>query len=400
MRGGGLRALAAAALCLAVAPLSAAGQDGGDAPAAGDRGSETEVGGGIYLYHYAPVELEGVDDRTEVYAAYATVEHESGPWTFHAEGRWRDTKLREFYPSTTWVQEGWAALRVPLPRPGGGPASGAEGGGGSPSPRARPTLTVRAGKIYTRLGRFWDGSFFGNIHYFDGLKLDPDFGAEAVLEVPAGPAEVELRGQYLLNDDRVNGALAGRDLEGSDAGDEAGSPLGAAHVEVPLVGPAPGSPEGAPDRVRLRAGVSGFLERGSVAPEADGGGAADVELSHVALDAGVVAWGHEAYVEYTDRGSDGVPASAAAGPAGSAAEYWLAGLQLHFPPVHLRYNYSRAEYASAGFEERIHQPGVTVDLRQWLHALVEYDDWVRSPAAGGQGERLDRSVNLVLLVDL
>lgn len=369
---------------LAALPAAAAAQEGG--------GPGTDVGGGVYLYHYAPVDLEGVDDRTEIYAAFLTVDHTSGPWSFHAEGRWRDTKLREFYPSTAWIQEAWAAVRLPLAGAGGGGRAG--GSPGEPaSPGPRPELTLRAGKIYTRLGRFWDGSFFGNLHYFDGLKLDPDFGAEAVLDLPVGPGALEVRGQYLSDGDRINGALEGRDLEGLEAGGEEGGPLGAVHLEVPLLGPGAGGAEGEGDRVRLRVGASGFLERGRV----DGG---EAELGHVALDAGLTAWGHEVYAEYTDRGADGVPASAAAGPAGSAAQYWLVGARLHFAPLHLRYNYSRAEYAGAGFDERIHQPGVTLDLRDWLHAILEYDGWVRSAGASGGTTRLDRSLNLVLLADL
>lgn len=390
----GRRALLAA-LALLLAPAAAAAQGEGDA--------HTEVGGGVYLFHYAPLDLEGVDDRTEIYAAFVEVDHETGPWSFHAEGRWRDTKLREFYPSTTWIQEAWAALRLPLVGSGAG---GRGGRRGRPASEASPaSLTLRAGKIYTRLGRFWDGSFFGNLHYFDGLKLDPDFGAEAVLEVPAGRATVEARGQWLLNDDRINGALPGRDLEGIDGGSEAGSPVAGLHVSVPLLGPGRGGAargREAADRIALRAGVSGMLERGTVGagtgPGA-GGAVRDVELEHLSADVGITAWGHEAYVEYTERTPDGVPASTAAGTAGSAADYWLAGVQLHLPPLHLRYNYSRGEYGTAGFTERIHQPGVTVDLTRWLHAIVEYDDWVRA-SPGDEDLRLDRSLSLVLLGEL
>lgn len=271
----------------------------------------TRVGGGVYLYHYAPVDLVGADDHTEIYAAFVDVDHRAGPWTFHAEARWRDTKLREFYHSTIWIQEGWAAYRTPL--------------------ESSADLSVRAGKLYTRLGRFWDGSFFGNLHYFDGLKLDPDSGVGAV-----------------------------------------------------------------------RAGLSGMVERGSVGVDGRGGPdqtPADVRLEHLAADAQITAWGHTAYVEYTDRTAEGATASPAAGPAGSDADYWLAGVQLHFGAVHFRYNYSRADYGDAGFHERIHQPGLTVDLRSWLHAIVEYDDWVRE-AGPSEPVRMDRSLNFVILSDI
>lgn len=372
----GWRLLPAALMLLAVAPAAAA-QEG-----TLTEGTTTRVGGGIYLYHYAPVDLAGADDHTEIYAAFVDVDHRTGPWTFHAEARWRDTKLREFYPSTIWIQEGWAAYRTPL--------------------ESSADLSVRAGKLYTRLGRFWDGSFFGNLHYFDGLKLDPDFGVETVLDVPAGAARVEARAQYLLNDDRINGALEGRDLEGVSSGDESGSPVGSIHVAVPILGAPDGASGEAAHRLTVRAGLSGMVERGSVG--VDGGGGpdqtpADVRLEHLAADAQVTAWGHTAYVEYTDRTAEGATASTAAGPAGSDADYWLAGVQLHVGPFHFRYNYSRADYGDAGFHERIHQPGMTVDLRSWLHAIVEYDDWVRE-AGPSEPVRMDRSLNFVILSDI
>lgn len=368
------RVLAAALALLWLAPPAVAQQ------ADGDDGSATSVGGGVYLYHYAPLDLPGVEHETEIYAAFVNVDHRSGPWSFHGEARWRDTKLRDFYPSTIWIQEAWAAYRPPL--------------------EVGPELTLRAGKVYTRLGRFWDGSFFGNLHYFDGLKLDPEFGVEAALDVPAGDALVEVRAQYLLNDDRVNGALVGRDLEGITSGNEAGSAVGGLHVTVPLLGPPRGAGGDAGDRLRVRAGVSGMIERGRVGVDAGDPDRplSDVTLDHVAADVEVSAWGHEAYVEYTGRRADGVPPTTAAGPAGSEADYWLAGVQLHFGALHLRYNYSRADYRTAGFHERIHQPGITVDLSSWLHGIVEYDDWSRS-SGPGEVVRLDRSLNLVILAE-
>lgn len=74
---------------------------------------DTRFGGGLYLYTYRPVDLPGVDGKSEIYALYGDVSHREGPWEFRLQARWRETKLRPFYPSTTWVQEAWAALSVP-----------------------------------------------------------------------------------------------------------------------------------------------------------------------------------------------------------------------------------------------------------------------------------------------
>ena len=36
--------------------------------------------------------------------------------------------------------------------------------------------TLKAGQVWKRFGLDWDGVFFGNTAYFDGFKLDPDYG--------------------------------------------------------------------------------------------------------------------------------------------------------------------------------------------------------------------------------
>ena len=64
-------------------------------------------------------------------------------------------------------------------------------------------VTLQAGKIYSRLGLFWDNSFYGNIQAFDGLKVDPDYGlaVEGSLGERAGLA---FAAQYFLVDGRTN----------------------------------------------------------------------------------------------------------------------------------------------------------------------------------------------------
>lgn len=366
-------------------------------PSAPPDSARTEFGGGVYLFRYQPLDLPEVDGRTEVYALYLQVDHADGPWAFRVQGRWRDTKLRSFYPSNVWIQEAWVSYTL---SPGGGAdGSGTGSSAGGPAGSRPAEVTLRAGKLYTRLGRFWDSSFFGNVHYFDGLKLDPDFGAEAAARVPAGRATLELRGQFLTNGDRVNGAFAGRDLEGIEGFREEGSFAGGARLTAPVAdGTGAGS---APAAVSV--GVSGLLER----IESTDGRRPPVRasLDHVAVDAEVEVRGHRLYAEWSRRAADGVPADRRAGPAGSDADYWLLGAQVGLGRVHLRYNYSRGSYDDAGTAERIHQPGITVDLAPGIHALVEYDDWTRGATAGRsdgrppgtEPARIDRSLDLVLL---
>lgn len=401
-------------LLSALLPCDVRGQDetGGAVP-----GSDgLELSGGIYLYHYAPVDLEGAEAETEVYALYLDLDRSWEAFDLHVQGRWRDTRLRDFFPSNVWIQEAWVAWRPDLGR------GESREGNGEPKgdrPRGRgdeavPDLeaTVRAGKLYQRLGRFWDGSFFGNVHYFDGLKLDPELGVEGEAAVPWGDegARLTLHGQVLVDSDRVNGALPGRDLEGEAGAAERGASLGG-RIALPA-----GRIAGRP--LRLTAGISGLFESVELESISSEGEASSsprtTRLDHLAVET-EVAWGPVvSYGEWIRRSvEDGGAASGEI--AGSRADYGLVGLQVDLGPMSLRYNYSSAAYEDAGFTDHIHQPGLTLALGPGVSVLLEYDDWRRArddaPAdgaptpdgdasTGGRSTRVDRSLNAVLLLTL
>lgn len=348
----GSRALAALLLAAATLPAPALAQ--------GPDGGEASVGGGVYLFHHHPVEPEGADPKTEVYAAFLDAGWERGPWRAVLQVRARDTKLRDFFPGTVWLQEAWAAWDAVPPR-----------------------LTLRAGKMYLRLGRFWDGSFFGNVHYFDGLKLNPQFAVEASGRARAGPVGLGWTVQYILDSDRISGAIPGRDFETlDDFRDRHGVAIRATA----------GLPRG------ITVGASYFLrgvEEEAALDGEDGAVDAHHEIPHVAADAGWRWRGLTTYVEWSTRGDGDLPARLRGGVPGSEATWWLVGARYDRGRVHLRYNYSRVDYDDAGREDTIHQPGITVDLAPGLHALAEVDLWESS--AGGGGFTTDRSLNLVLL---
>ena len=45
----------------------------------------------------------------------------------------------------------------------------------------------KAGKIWKRFGLDWDGTFWGNVQYYDGMKLDPDWGVSWEKHLQAQP---------------------------------------------------------------------------------------------------------------------------------------------------------------------------------------------------------------------
>lgn len=74
--------------------------------------------------------------------------------------------------------------------------------------------TFKAGQVWTRFGLDWDGVFFGNVPYFDGFKLDPDYGLswERTTEVHE-QLSVDSFVQFFFHEDGVNGSFGGADPE-------------------------------------------------------------------------------------------------------------------------------------------------------------------------------------------
>ena len=142
-----------------------------------------DLHGGALLWSYTPFQ-EGVKNKAELYDAYLTFDVPFNDFGFHFEPRFRDSKLRPFFQSNVWVQEIYTSWKIP----------------------EIPIGTLKAGKEYSRFGRFWDGSFFGNIPYFDGMKLDPDIGLSLENTVDMGHGlDLTYSAQYFVNDGGTNG---------------------------------------------------------------------------------------------------------------------------------------------------------------------------------------------------
>ena len=108
----------------------------------------------------------------------------------HTDLRLREQdKFRSFFTSKVWLWEmyGWADT---------------------------PVGRFKGGKIWRRFGLDWDGSFFGNVAYFDGFKLNPDWGvAWENTWSPNADFKVESFAQFFIHEDGINGTLAGADSE-------------------------------------------------------------------------------------------------------------------------------------------------------------------------------------------
>jgi hypothetical protein len=377
---------------------------------------------GVYLFYYQPLDETTFSptDKTgyfQVYAFYLKLDKEvqtrAGAIGGHAEIRMRDgghigaggtnQYLRGFFSSNIWFQELYTYYR---------PWS---------------FLEIKAGKIYRKVGIFWDDSFFGNIQYFDGNKLAPDWGLslEGQRDLAGGKLGLEYSAQYFYNGSGTNGSL--------DYGRTVGTPETATNLQA--VRDYSPSAEGAVDSTGTRmselehavdarlaltlrplptlyvtAGVSGLNARVArvwkqgltQAPMSDQSpfSQAAGELT-VGGAAGPIRW--RLLGEYLRQ----------FGPGMRDADYALAGAKLSWKSLATYLNCSYVRYALAlapAIEEYILQPGVSYAVGGGLTILVEYDEWQRRdprgvafPLAAAQPSgattnfyAVDRSLNVVL----
>ena len=307
-------------------------------------------GGDVYLFQYVPVGISGASPRFELYAFSALVDGQKGPWGFHADYRFRTTKLRSFFPGNTWLQQGYVRYRTPWGE-------------------------FQAGSFYRRVGLEWDDSFFGNIQYFDGLKLDPEYGLgfEGSHSL-SGRLGARYSLQYFSNNSGINGSLPGRDFV-SEPGAHAKNDVAmrfapvwhfSKQTSLTLGG---SFAQGAIDRgagphnTRMQVAADGTLQLGPVL-------------------------GYGEVLRQTVNGIVVLPPQ--------DATYVLGGVRWARGRYQPRFNFSQGNYHGInGRREYILQPGITVRVADNLSFIYEYDFWRRISQT--ETTVLDRSLNFVLL---
>jgi len=315
--------------------------------------------GGAYLWHYQPF-VDGVDENTELYAAYFLLDVPWDAFRFHFEPRFRNTKLRPFFESNVWVQEVYLEWKP----------SGADG----------PAL--KAGKLYSRFGRFWDGSFFGNVPYLDGLKLDPDYGVSLEGTQPlAGDVSHEYALQYFTVDGSTNGSLQDRDTLSIDGARQRRSTVARWAPRLALG-----------EASSVAAGASGQVFQADFPS-----GAEDDTVTRWGGDVELVHRDWTAFGELARQRGRSVLDFPLPGQSSDDVEYAWAGIEKRCGPLSVRYNFSSGKYRDQDVRETIHQPGLVYDLDEHVRLYLEFDYWDRSePGAGGV---VDRSLNFVLNVN-
>src|SRR6478736_3582378 len=311
------------------------------------------LGGGAILYYYQPT--EGGNANFSLFFANLILDGKWGAFGLHVEPRFRDTRLRPFFEGPVWVQEAYGSFTL-------------------------EPVTLKLGKIYKQnAGLFWDNSFYGNVQVYDGLKLDPNYGAS--LESTIGDdVGVFLAAQFFAVDGRTNVSLQGRDtISIPDArrrntvvgrvspfikfgNGEARLGLGAEHFDADI----PGQAEGV---TRL---------------------GADAKVTYSFGDLG----GRGVWGEYTHQEGRHVVDHPVAGNASGDNHYIQVGGEVSFWRFTARYNVSHAIYADADTTEWLHVPALAFKAHDNISLLGEFVVWRQATA--GTEVPYDTSLNVTL----
>jgi hypothetical protein len=304
------------------------------------------LGAGVLLWYYQPIvpRATGVENNVSVFWARLLVDGKRGVFGFHLEPRFRDSPLRTrstplngasvltyTQDNQAWLQEAYASVDI------------------------GPNAQLKVGKEYSHFGYFWDGSFYGNVQVYDGLKLDPDYGASLEGDVgkSTDPFSLGYWAQYFVVDGTTNVSLPGRDTI---------SVPGARRRNQTVVRLEPRLHVG---ETTVALGVSGEYFKADIpAPPASIG---PQSVWRGAVDATVTLGGLKVLGELQHQEGRSVTdfplPSTSAGPGSSSkVDYAQVGGEYTLGPVTARY------YVSVGSYNDVPLPtGDTVTHKEWLH---------------------------------
>jgi hypothetical protein len=253
----------------------------------------------------------------------------------HAQIRFRDeTVFRSFFDEQVWFYEGYGYVDTTAGK-------------------------LKVGKIWKRFGLDWDDSFWGNVAYYDGYKLDPDYGVSLEKTWGAGKRmQLDAFAQFFFDEDEVNGSLEGGDAESTDAFEERNTLVLRA---VPTVN----------FDVNTSLAVGGSFLYGQIG--ADTGGSHD--LTGWAVDSTFTWCGLKVYGEIAS--TDGIQNPSHYVTNGPSDLYtdWQVGGGYTLGPATLRAAFSHGDYENPSGEQDLLLIGLDVRLTKWLTATVEYVKW-------------------------
>lgn len=333
-----------------------------------------ELHGGAYFWYYQPVanavDITPDDNNIELTLASLEFEGRLDDFGLVLNPRFRDSEAREFFTSNVWIEQAYAFFE-------------------------REYITAKLGKIYSKLSPIWDDCFYGSLLYFEGVKLDSNYGVslEGGFETEKGFG-LSYYGQYFLLDGGTNGSLRDRDTVWV-AGD-----VHRHHTTLLRVEPSYRFNK----RTSLRLGAAAQYMYVDFSPEEHGlqpngvvrvGGDLSFRYGPIKVFGEFIAQFGKTVTDYPIAG---IPATATepAVPGKSSAhnQYLLAGANFQYWRLNARYSFSYINYRDVSVREILHLPGLTVNVHDNVALLLEYAYLPRSDA--GKKSTLDNSFNATI----
>jgi len=289
----------------------------------------------------------------------------------HLQMRLRDSgvPLRPFFTDDHfWFWEAYGFLDTPLGR-------------------------LKIGSIYKQFGLFWDDSWWGNVQYFDGLKLDSDYGLslEHTPDFEDG-FKVDRYLQLYLAEDRVNGSIAGADPE-SFAGSEERNTFIGRFVPTWRSG----------EEATFALGVSGLV--GEVANRPTLQLLATDQVFPSPGDQTIAGWAVDAtwtngrwklFGEVSQLFGVLTPSHYISGGPSDRYTDGLAGITHTQGPITYRCVYSHGIAANPHGRQGMLVPGITVQITSNLTLWIEYTHWESQSGSPAQTVTLENGYHLIV----
>jgi hypothetical protein len=331
-----------------------------------------ELHGGAYFWYYQPLSVTAdagpSDSNIELYLASLEFEGRLDDFGLVLNPRFRDSEAREFFTSNVWIEEAYAFYE-------------------------REYLTTKLGKVYHQFSRLSDNTFYGNIPYFDGFKLDANYGLslEGNAETKEG-FSIGYYGQYFLLDGGTNGSLRNRDTVWVE------DDVHRHHTLVLRL--EPGFRFNKQSSIRL--GLAGeytyvdFTTRTGLDPQNVFRVAADMSLAYgpVRVFGEYIGQFGKTVTDYPFTRKPATTTPAEPGRSSGENHYMLAGAEAQFWRITGRYSFSMVNYKELGVTELLHLPGASIALHDNVSLIFEYAYWRRMDP--GRASTLDNSVNITV----
>lgn len=358
-----------------------------------------QIHGGAYIWFYQPLvtvytpqhgaeplALTPNDRSLDLYAASLELDARLEDFGVYINPRFRDSKARKFYNSNVWIQQAYAYY-------------------------THDFITIKAGKYENVFSRMWDDTFYGSLAYFDGIKLDMDYGVsvEGSVESKNGLG-LAYYAQYAYIDGQVNGSLDYRDTLWVRCQEPSanGSSVGGNNVDVSNVDGQPSLISGRrknittvrlepsyrfSPKVSLRLGAFGQYMRASLPSLVNGHCSTEEgDVFRYGADLSFAAGPFKLFGEFIGQHGrttldypkvQGLPDPAngdkprAVGQSSANNFYGLGGAEIQIWRFVPRYAISVVNYRDTDVMELLQVPGVTINLHDNVQLMLEYAYWPR-----------------------